>query len=148
MVGEVSDDVIRPVFGSQMTVAHSGHCQHRQMVVDESKRTIECQSCGAVLDPFDVHMQYARRERSWRYWDRERKQAEARVEELKAEEKRIKARMANASRKDADTAVQAERERWREKRQKLAWKAKEIEREAGELKRALGMKDEADGKVG
>lgn len=140
----MTDDVLRPVFGSQTEVTRSGFCQHWQMEIDEGKRTLTCKTCGALLDPFDVHLQYARRERSWRYWDGQRKEAEQRVEELKAEEKRIKARMANASRKDANAAVMAERERWREKRQRLAWKAKEIEREAGELKRALGMKDEAD----
>ncbi len=39
--------------GSELTVVRGGnYCQHRQVLIDDNKRTVECGSCGALLDAF------------------------------------------------------------------------------------------------
>ncbi len=41
----------------------SGHCFHDGSVTyDESRRLLECEACGAPLDPFDWIVKWARRE--------------------------------------------------------------------------------------
>ncbi|HEU4582673.1 MAG TPA: hypothetical protein VFS67_30660 [Polyangiaceae bacterium] len=101
--------VIRLDPNRQSEIKRDNFCFHRQYLLDEDKRTVSCGTCGAPLDAFQVLHDYARRERHWRYLDREAREAEARLKELKAEERRVKARTASASRKDSAAAVAAER---------------------------------------
>lgn len=121
-------EVIRPTFGNQLTMVHSSSdpCKHSHMLVDAAKRTLECKNCKAVLDPFEVHLQYAHRERTWRGWDQERRAAEKRIEELKAEERKIKARTKAASRKDAQAAVAEERHKSFRKRAEIVGHLREM----------------------
>lgn len=131
-------EVVRPVFGSQTSVKYSGFCRHAQTEVDEGVRAVTCKSCGAVLDPFDVLLAYARRERSWHYWDAETRVAQKRVGELKAEERKIKARTKAASRKDAALAVEDERRKGGLRRCQTAEAAKEIARLTAKILRLSG----------
>jgi len=113
---EPPPDNIRHVnFGQQSEVAPpktgKGKCYHRgTFTLDEETRTVECH-CGASLDAFTLLLQYANRERDWRYYDVERREAQKRLDELKAEERKTKSRLKNASRKDAEVAVAEERAR-------------------------------------
>lgn len=78
-------------------------CYHRQVVVYEENREVRCQSCNALLDPFDVIMEYAERERRFHfaseYRKKKQRQLEERIESLKREERNTKARLKRAREK-------------------------------------------------
>lgn len=119
--------VLRLVPRAQTDVTRSSrHCKHGATLLCESSRRVSCKECGALLDAFDVLMAYARRERTWRYWDAETRQARLDLEALKSEERCVKARVANALRKDADHAVAEERRKSEATRRAIARAAKEM----------------------
>jgi len=41
-----------------------GNCTHPRIIVSEQERTIRCEACDSILDPFDFLMKVAQRERS------------------------------------------------------------------------------------
>jgi len=112
-------------------------CLHRQTVLDTEARTVTCRACRKSLDPFDLLLSLAREERWFDMWEREGKKLRARLAELRKEEQRVKARVKNASRKDADAAVAAEREKLDDERRRLTYKAREIEQLAAQMRRIL-----------
>lgn len=75
-------------------------CYHRQVLVHEEPREVRCQSCNALLDPFDVIMEYAERERRFHfaseYRQKKQRELEQRIEALKREERNTKARLNRA----------------------------------------------------
>lgn len=134
--------VIRHDFGGLAAIKKKGpdapylQCRHMSTVVDEVARTVGCATCGAPLDPIQVLLEYARKERHWRGWDAELHRTQRRIEELKAEERKVKARTKNATRKEADAAVAAERVRSERERLVIS----ELARDAGALcKRIDGL---------
>lgn len=124
------DNVRRVNFGQQSEVAPTkkgkGKCYHRgAFTLDEEERTVQCH-CGATLDAFTLLLAYANRERDWRYYDLEVREAQKRLAELQREERKVKARTKSASRKDANAAVAAERERTEHERIQIIVAAREI----------------------
>lgn len=103
-----------------------GFCRCRRSVLDEETRVVTCRDCGKTLDAFDVLMEFARGERRWLNFEEEARHAAARLEQLKEEEKRTKARTVAASRKDANVAVEAERARTERARQDTIELAKDV----------------------
>lgn len=81
-------------------------CRHRKVEVGEHDRSLNCQACGASLDPTSVLIEYAREERHFAFQNkqlqRQKEELEKQVEELKAEERRIKARVRRWRAKDGD----------------------------------------------
>lgn len=73
-----------------------------------------------------VLLEYAKRERRWRHWDGESTKALTRIAELKAEEKKIKARTKSASRKDSNQAVRDEQARTEKMRFDLIQDARDL----------------------
>lgn len=71
------------------------YCEHDQVRVDGHRRVVCCVKCGAVLDPFDFVVHNAKTiSWAWRDYRTARRQlAElaTRVDDLKREEKRLKA---------------------------------------------------------
>lgn len=124
--------VIRHDFGGLAAIKASGpdaphqRCRHMATVVDEVERTVGCATCGAPLDPIQVLLEYARKERHWRGWDAELNRTLERIAELKDEERKVKSRTASASRKDANAAVAHEQQATLVRRQAIAEKAKDI----------------------
>ena len=116
----------------------SGRCWQHEARVDGIGRRVWCGKCNAELDPFDVLSKIAHASASRQYRADETRKAGARLEELKAEEKRVKARLKNSMRKDADAAVEAERARSLEARRRCLWKAQEALRLVEDIKKALG----------
>jgi hypothetical protein len=129
--------VIRLDFDKQSAIkSDSRYCSHRQYELDEYAKTVSCGSCGAPLEAFQILLDYAHRERHWRYLDREARDAAEKLAELKAEECKVKARTKNATRKEADAAVAAERVRSERERLLIS----ELARDAGALlKRIDGL---------
>lgn len=124
------DNVVRLTFGQQSEIAPTktgkGKCYHRgTFTLDEEERTVQCH-CGATLDAFTLLLAYANRERDWRYYDLEVRDAQKRLAELKTEERKVKARTKAASRKDADAAVAAERARSEQERFQIIQAARDI----------------------
>lgn len=118
-------------------------CRHEAMHLDVDSRTVECAYCDARLDPFEVMRQYAYRERTWRRWDRATRDQMAKLEELKEQERRIKARVRNAARKDADLAVQEERRRAAEKMRRIIMHATTMREAAERILSAAGHSPKA-----
>ena len=128
-------DIISPVLGvvppaspepQNDTVGYSRYCRHLRTVLDEKRRTVACRDCAKALDAFDVLLQYAHGERHWVSRENEAREAAERVAKLKDEERRIKARTKAASRKDAATAVAAERARSEGERFEIIQAARDI----------------------
>lgn len=134
----VPDPELAPVIhlepGRQTDIKREGpYCFHRQYELDEGSKAVTCGRCGAPLDAFQVLLDYAHRERHWRYLDGEARDAEKRLAELKAEERKVKARTKNATRKEADSAVAEERARTERERMVIS----ELARDAGALCRRI-----------
>jgi transcription initiation factor TFIIIB Brf1 subunit/transcription initiation factor TFIIB len=133
-VSDDTDNIVRPVFGGPRPETEikgfRGHCRHDRYEVDTEKRIITCsrEGCGAVLDPFDIHVEYAMRERTYRHYRKEVSEATTKLAELKAEETRVKARTKAASRKDAGEAVAVERAKTERMRAEVAQNAADVVR--------------------
>jgi len=130
-------DVIRRDFGGLAEIAERGAkpqpCRHLSTVVCEVNRTVGCSTCGAPLDPIKVLLEYARHERHWRHWVHEVDVAKARLKEIHAEERKAKARLRHALRKDAAVAVAEERVRTERMRMDII----ELARDLGQASRRL-----------
>ena len=90
--------LIEGVFDGPMIAVtnHAPMCRHSKLYVDAESRAVSCRGCSAHLDAFSVLLDFANKERHARHWDRERLDTQKRLHELKAEEKRVKARLRNA----------------------------------------------------
>lgn len=93
---EPSAPVLRLVPPGDYEIKSGAPCRHGALTITERQRRIECKSCGAVVDPFSVVLGYAREERMWRHWDAEARKLRGEIAGLKAEEKRVKARLRRA----------------------------------------------------
>ena len=129
------DNVLHVNFGQQSEIdsARRLRCHHHSYKLNSRERTVTCSACDAQLDAFEVLLDYARAERNWRNWDTERLKQMAQLDELKAEERKIKARTRAASRKEADAAVAHERARSEKERFEIIQAARDI----GELVRRI-----------
>ena len=75
-------------------------CKHPLIDVNECLWRIECRSCGEVLDAVHVLLEMAKLERSCAHWTNAEARAKESLALLKDEEKRIKARIRRAMRKE------------------------------------------------
>ena len=116
-------------------------CRHRSFNIDAKARIVECNNCGVDLDPIEVLHDFATGERSFRFWAADEKKVHARLKALHEDERKTKARLKNASRKDAEIAVAAERAKWEERLRRIAWNAQKIEGMAKTIRNATGKKD-------
>lgn len=116
----------------------SSTCGHRSVSVDQHERIVECANCGVAMDPFSVLLDYARGEREYHHWATKVQTQQNAMGKLLDEEKRVKARMKRASRKDADAAVMAERVKWQERLDRIVSNANLISELAGKVERAAG----------
>lgn len=112
-------------------------CSHRRFALDAEAREVRCQGCGKLLDPFEILFEYATEERSFENWRQSVIDQGKKLAELRAEEKRIKARTKNASRKDAKAAVEAERRKWIVALERALSRVRGIEEAAKTLRRLL-----------
>jgi hypothetical protein len=65
-------------------------CYHRQTLVDNRNRTIECEHCHVLLDPIDVLWQLAHSS-DWSYAKQEKLKLEKLCHQLTEEKKRLRA---------------------------------------------------------
>jgi hypothetical protein len=119
------------------------HCRHRVPVLDAEARTVECEGCGKALDAFQVLLEYADGERRWQGWDQSVREKARELEELREEERKVKARTKNAARKEADMAVATERLRTEKMRQDAIQIARDIVAAGKRLERLNRRKGEA-----
>jgi len=72
-------------------------CKHPRIIVCEKSRSLECDACGAAIDPFDFMLRWAKGDRCLearkRQLEDEVKRISGSLEELKREEKNLKARL-------------------------------------------------------
>ena len=47
-----------------LRIRSTKYCQHKHIIVCEKSRTLECDVCGATIDPFDFMLKWAREDRS------------------------------------------------------------------------------------
>lgn len=79
------------------------HCLCLQVYVDEHTRTIECKSCGRVMDPFDFLMKAARKQNNTVFEIKASQQALGKLQEdiknLRRERQNLKAQVGRLQRK-------------------------------------------------
>ena len=79
-------------------------CLHRRVSVSQRDRLVLCMSCDAVLDPLDVLMDYARKERffvhSMTALRNKRTHLQKELVELERQRRNLKARVARLKRKE------------------------------------------------
>lgn len=141
--------ILKPVFGQESGIRRvdydkPGPCKHRTYEVDEQERTVSCR-CGAILDPFEVLLEYARRERHWRHYDSAARKATGTLREAEEELKRVQARTRSALRKDAEEAVRMERRRQERERQVVSNAVWRIRQESEKVERAMRRLAEGSG---
>ena len=71
-------------------------CRHMPVTVCDTTRVVECDLCGAILDPVQVLLDIAYMERLLYHSEKALAAANKRTVELRKEEKRIKARLKTA----------------------------------------------------
>ena len=135
-------DIISPVLGLDAPKPTIGYgprdeCWRHEPEVQQLARKVVCKRCGTPLDPLDVLVSLTRDAGYIDSLHHERKRLEARIAELKHDEKLTKARLKNANGKDAELAVAKERERLAEMHRTLAYKAEEIGNIADQVQAAL-----------
>ena len=73
------------------------YCPHKHIIVCEKSRTLECEVCGAIIDPFDFMLKWAMEDRSLEYrvkhLKNELKRLGEKLRKLKTMEKNAKARL-------------------------------------------------------
>ena len=76
------------------------HCQHMKVLVCEQTRMLECQHCGAQVEPFDYLWRWANRRLNFHRTEvsliSERKQLRSEIAELKRHERNTKGRLKRA----------------------------------------------------
>jgi len=78
-------------------------CHHLQVVVSAEDRRCYCGECDVELDPIAVLLELAHKERNLYYSRKEVRRYEGQVQELKREERRVKARLRRAQKRLAET---------------------------------------------
>lgn len=81
-------------------------CAHRYVVVRENSRMVICRTCRRRVRPFDVLLRLTFDWEAATYFGQLRQEAKERLERLKAEERRVRARL----RRLADKLPEAEAE--------------------------------------
>jgi hypothetical protein len=110
----VDDGVIEFKVGARITPKRQDRfCRHQHVLVVQATRKLECEHCGAVVEPFDFMWEWANRRLNLEY-SRNRlkeqiKRLEKRLEALKREERNVKARISRALKKDRDGRRQVQR---------------------------------------
>lgn len=74
-------------------------CFHHRVIVYDRDRKLECENCGADVDPFKFIADFARKQRWLQHCKEELASLRTEVDELKREEKNIKARIRRAKKK-------------------------------------------------
>jgi hypothetical protein len=101
-------------------------CRHIHIRLVAKTRSATCSQCGKEIDAFDVLLEYAPGERRWQHWHTLANAAQKTLERLRAEERKTKARLKNASRKEATVAVAEEQARTERERFAIAEAARDI----------------------
>lgn len=47
-------------FKIRRSISKHNFCSHAHVIIDDLKKTIECEDCGAFLDPWNVLLMYAK----------------------------------------------------------------------------------------
>jgi len=105
---EDDDGVIRPDFQAKHTLTIRGDekfCAHRDITVSEFDRVIQCAKCEAVLDTFEVLLQYAKNERDGMVLAADIRDKKVEMDALLRQEKRLKSRIARAKTKASKQGV-------------------------------------------
>jgi hypothetical protein len=80
-----------------LRIRSTKYCRHKHIIVCEKSRTLECDVCGATIDPFDFMLKWAREDRSLEYRMKqlhdELKRLGEKLGKLKRMEKNAKARL-------------------------------------------------------
>lgn len=103
-----------PIFEEPPQHRYGEFCVHSAYIVQQEQRIVTCKACRANLDPFDILLRRALRQSVSENVDDEIKKKRQRLQALDAEERRVKARVRTAKRKDAEAAVAAERAKAKE----------------------------------
>lgn len=78
-------------------VRNEGFCRHKYVLVDEKTRTLECDACGQVIDPYDFMWEWAIGDRKLEITKQALKDEVTRlrqeVENLKREEQNARTRL-------------------------------------------------------
>lgn len=128
------------VEGTPETTGSARRCWPHAPLIDNQSRLVTCKRCNRQLDPVDVLLQVADRYDDYLRISTETSTMRKQLEELRAEEKRIKARMAAHSRKDAVAAVAEERERWQKRLYEIATRTAEVSRACKRIDQLIGVK--------
>ncbi len=97
-------------------------CMHKSYDIDRHLRTVCCSMCGVELDAFDILRDLSSRSGYLEMMEADGKRTAQRVAFLKGEERKVKARVKNANRKDADAAVKAERDKNKASYRRARWR--------------------------
>jgi hypothetical protein len=89
-----------------LSIRSTKFCRHKYIIVCEKSRTLECDTCGAAIDPFDFMLKWAKEDRSLEYRMKQLKDELKRLGEklgkLRRMEKNVRARLGRARAKERD----------------------------------------------
>lgn len=103
-------------------------CWPHWPLIDKVSRLVTCKRCKSPLDPVDVLLEVAERHDEYVRMMDQTRTLRRELEQLHAEEKKVKARTRSHSRKDALAAVAAEREKMSEQLGRAVFHAREVAR--------------------
>ena len=102
-MSEIPDSA--PIFEEPPRREYGTFCVHARYKVVSEQRKITCRDCGGDLDAFDIVLRVAYRQATREDIEQAIRDKRVELARLTAEEKRVKARVRNANKKDADAAV-------------------------------------------
>lgn len=125
------------VEGAPSEAPRKGFCWPHSPIIDKVSRLVTCKRCKSQLDPVDVLLQVADQHEDYVRMLEQTKTMRADLDQLRAEEKKIKARMKSHSRKDAEAAVAAERQKMVEQFREALSHARDVMRSGKRIQELL-----------
>jgi len=102
-MSEIPDSA--PIFEEPPRREYGKWCFHERYVVNQQQRSVTCCACQAKLDPFEIVLQQSNKTRMREDTDKLIREGRETLKRLHDDERKTKARLRNARKKDADAAV-------------------------------------------
>lgn len=125
--------------GAEKRTPTNCYHQHYGVMLHPATRTVTCKSCDATIEAFDVLMNYAEKQRSWRDLAGETRVVAKQIDDARKELKRVQDATKRANLKDKNTAIANERRLSLERMKRVFKDADEIATLASRIRQAAAV---------
>lgn len=141
-MAEIPDHL--PTFEGPPKLEGGMWCWHEQYTVNEQQRRVTCVKCAAILDPFEIVRDQARKVRVRENVDQQISEKRKLLHSLEVKERNAKSRIRNAKKKDADAAVAAALAKVKENHERAINGLRAARMQIADSMKRLGAEDDHD----